>query len=54
MDFKSPLDQLIYKTNDLIQDYYELEQIQQYSLKLEFVLEEMSKKTKNYPKMRRI
>ena len=46
MDFRSPLDQLIDKTEDLIQDYYELKRIRQLPLKLEFVLEETSTQQK--------
>ena len=41
-----PLDQLVDEKEDLIQDYYEFERIRQLPLKLEFVLEEISKQQK--------
>ena len=46
MDYRSPLDQLIDKTKDLIQDYHDYYYYQQLPLKLEIVLEEVSKQQK--------
>ena len=43
MDFRSPMDQLIDKTKDLIQEYNDDYYYQQLPPKLEFVLEEVSK-----------
>ena len=48
MDFKSPWDQLIDETEDLIQDCHEFERIRQLPLKQKVVLEEISKEKKEH------